>query len=162
MWLPAMTPVQIVEDYQIDLGDTPKTSVSALVSDTLILVVSDDSELLESIEQYLNEARLGVVTGTNYTEGLAFAQAIRPEQIVLDVRAPESELWGILPALAADGYLKSIPVIGITTIDQQSRCIEQGCVASLTPPIAREALLARINHSRHAARVVGAAPANRA
>jgi len=81
---------------------------------TKILVVDDEPDLLSAVEYRLKFADCDVVTASNGQEGLAQAAAEKPDLILLDTNMPIMNGHEMLERLRADPDLKGIPVIMLT------------------------------------------------
>ncbi|MBN1506219.1 MAG: response regulator [Sedimentisphaerales bacterium] len=81
---------------------------------TKILVVDDQPDLLSTVEYRLRFAGCDVVTASNGQEGLAKAALEKPDLILLDMNMPIMNGQEMLERLRADPSLKRIPVIMLT------------------------------------------------
>ncbi len=83
-------------------------------SQTRILVVDDEPDLVSTVEYRLRFANCEVVTASNGQEGLRKAAAEKPDLILLDTNMPVMNGHEMLERLRADPDLKTIPVIMLT------------------------------------------------
>jgi DNA-binding response OmpR family regulator len=118
-------------------GDTGNSSGT-------ILVIDDDPQILELVKFYLNNAGFKVETAANGHAGLKLARTIRPNVITLDVMMPGMDGWTVLKQLKDDAELKDIPVLMLTTLDEQGLGYALGADDYLFKPIDLEAFIANI------------------
>ena len=81
-----------------------------------------------------------MVTAASGEQGLRLAHECQPAAITLDVMMPGMDGWSVLRVLKADPVLRTIPVIMLTMIDDQTRGYSLGAVDYLTKPVDRELL----------------------
>ena len=79
-----------------------------------ILVVDDDSDLVETIQRRLEYCQWKIMTAGNGKEGLEKATKEKPDLIVLDISITEVDGHEMLKHLRADQDLRDIPVIMCT------------------------------------------------
>jgi two-component system OmpR family response regulator len=94
-------------------------------SQTRILVVDDEPDLVSTVEYRLRFANCDVITASNGQEGLEKATAQKPDLILLDTNMPVMNGHEMLERLRADPDLKTIPVIMLT-----ARCEAQDIAAA--------------------------------
>jgi CheY-like chemotaxis protein len=104
-----------------------------------VLVVDDDSFIVEATRALLARAGFQAVGAAGGEEALRRARADHPDLILMDQRMPDITGGEALQRLRSDPATRDIPVI-ITTGDDDVRAME-GAAAVLTKPISREALL---------------------
>jgi signal transduction histidine kinase len=113
-----------------------------------ILVVDDHDDNLILLKMVLEARGLGCLTATDGLQGLAIAQAERPDLILLDLEMPIMDGFTMLEALKADSRTRGIPVIILTATYLQPLSVERGLSLGadeyLTKPINTEELLVRI------------------
>ena len=120
-----------------------------------ILVVEDSQDNFDLIEDALEDAH-ELVHAKGGQEGLAQAEAIRPDLILLDMGLPGMDGWEIARRLKADHQLAAIPIIAVTahamTGDRQ-KCFEAGCDDYLSKPIAIRDLITVVDRHVSPSRV---------
>ena len=94
-------------------------------SQTRILVVDDEPDLVSTVEYRLRFANCDVITASNGQEGLEKAAGEKPDLILLDTNMPVMSGHEMLERLRADPDLKAIPVIMLT-----ARCEAQDIAAA--------------------------------
>ena len=79
-----------------------------------ILVVDDDTALLEAIQHRFQYCEWDVITAANGKEGLEKAASEKPDVIVLDINMPVLDGHEMIKRLRGNLKLKDIPVIMCT------------------------------------------------
>jgi CheY-like chemotaxis protein len=83
----------------------------------LILIVDDDSILLESIADLLLLADFQVITAGNGIEALQAMERRQPDCIVTDVMMPEMDGFTLLETVRQNEAWEEIPIILITAYE---------------------------------------------
>ncbi|MBK8985553.1 MAG: response regulator transcription factor [Chloroflexi bacterium] len=112
--------------------------------DYTVLVVEDDTTLLETLEYNLIHQGYGVLTAENGRDALALARANQPDLIILDVMLPGIDGFEVCRILRKE---LSIPVIMLTARSEEVDKIvglEMGADDYLTKPFSMRELLARV------------------
>ena len=117
------------------------------------VLISDKAALFQMLEpSFLRRAAWKIDRASEPREVLETAHRQPPDLIVIQMESPDEETPGCLGALKADPRLRPIPVIVIASENDVARCREAGADATLTHPVAPEALtsalcmLARVPH----------------
>lgn len=113
-----------------------------------ILVVDDNSELLELLRLGLKDAGFSVATAANGVEALHQARDIRPDLLVLDLVLPELDGFAVCEALKRDAETAAIPIIVITGLSSEFTRyagLEAGADAYVTKPVTPADLVSKIN-----------------
>ena len=79
-----------------------------------ILVIEDNPLNLELVGEILLSAGMRVIEARNGQEGLTMARQQQPSLILLDIRLPGLDGYGVLRRLKADPATASIPVVALT------------------------------------------------
>lgn len=87
---------------------------------TRILVVDDDTTLLEMYKERLEAGGYEVITATDGETGLAQAVEYLPHCILLDVMMPRVNGFAVLENLKHNSETKNIPVIMLTALVQEN------------------------------------------
>lgn len=112
-----------------------------------VLIVEDESSSRILLREMLSRSGYEPCEAEDGTEGLAKAEDLRPDVILLDVRMPGIDGYEVCQGLKENPETKSIPVIFVTAVldDELNRLAYQaGAAACLTKPFRREALLALV------------------
>lgn len=83
-----------------------------------ILVVEDNSDLLETIRHRFEYCKWEVITAANGKEGLEKAANEKPDLIVLDIKMPVLNGHEMIKQLRGNPELKDIPVIMCTVSNE--------------------------------------------
>jgi signal transduction histidine kinase/DNA-binding response OmpR family regulator len=110
-----------------------------------ILVIDDDPAARELISRALTADGYKVRTAATGEEGVKMARAERPDAITLDVVLPGMDGWEVLNAVRTDPALAKIPVVMLTSSDEQSRGFAFGAAGYLTKPLDWSRLLTTVN-----------------
>jgi DNA-binding response OmpR family regulator len=112
-----------------------------------LLIVEDNTELLELLRLALTDAGFAVNTAANGVEALKKARSLSLDLIVLDLVLPELDGFAVCEALKRDRQTASIPVIVVTGLNSEfSRFagMESGADDFVTKPITPGELVSRI------------------
>mgnify|MGYP000390949549 CR=1 FL=1 len=113
-----------------------------------ILIVDDSPAQVFNLKQIVEDWGHETLTAENGTEALEIARKELPNVILLDVVMPGMNGFQATRKLTQDPKTASIPVIMITTKDQETDKIwgmRQGAVEYLVKPVADKELVAKIH-----------------
>lgn len=102
-----------------------------------VLVVDDVTSVLQVIRVALADFEIDIVTAVDGGSGLALAQELKPDLILLDIALPVMNGWEVLSTLKSDSQTSAIPVIVITAHGESgaaSHARELGAVAFISKP----------------------------
>jgi signal transduction histidine kinase/CheY-like chemotaxis protein len=154
MWLDSEVGAGSTFGFSLPVGEI-RTDASAVYDDTgagpLVVVVEDDRRSLELISLYLDGAGVQTVAARDGAEGLAAVRRHRPAAVVLDIRLPGMDGWGVLEALKADPATAAAPVVVVTMLDERPQALALGAAEYLVKPVGRDDVLGAL-------RRVGALP----
>jgi DNA-binding response OmpR family regulator len=114
-----------------------------------LLIVEDNTELLELLRLGFKQAGFSVSTAANGLDALKKARSVSPDLIVLDLILPELDGFAVCEALKKDRDTAAIPVImltGLTSEFTRFAGLESGADEYVTKPISPTQLLPRIKH----------------
>lgn len=117
-----------------------------------ILVVDDDTTLLNLLEQSLGKAGYEVITATNGLNGLQRMYEERPDLIILDVMMPGMDGWETCRRIRE---MSQVPIIMLTAKDEEADKIkgfEHGVDDYVTKPFSFAELTARVAAVLHRTR----------
>jgi two-component system alkaline phosphatase synthesis response regulator PhoP len=114
---------------------------------TRILVVDDESDILELVHYNLSKAQYDVVSVASGEEALAQVRTTPPDLIVLDLMLPGVDGLEVCKALKRDTRTAAIPIVILTARGEEADIVaglELGADDYLTKPFSPRVLLARI------------------
>lgn len=116
------------------------------LSNPLILVVDDDPSVIEVVGNILSgQARVRFATSGE--QALNLCRQVGPDLVLLDSQLGTLDGLQVLQRLQADPLLADIPVIIVTSHDEEAlevAALEQGAVDFITKPVRAATLLARV------------------
>ena len=101
-----------------------------------VMVVEDDYSLAELIIQELQESGFQVYYSKNGMEGIRKMEEVQPDALVLDIMLEDSRMdgWDIMKAMKNSEYLKNIPIVVSTALDEKEKGIALGAIDYLVKP----------------------------
>ncbi len=114
-----------------------------------ILIVEDNSELLELLRLTLKEEGFAIATAANGIEALKKVRSVRPDLVLLDLVLPELDGFAVGETLRKDPASATVPIIvltGLTSEITRYAGMESGANEYVTKPFSREHLVSRIRH----------------
>ena len=110
-----------------------------------ILVVDDETELVDAIKLRLQANNYEVVTASDGEAGLEKAIAEKPNLVMVDIMMPEMDGYTFVKKIKANKLLKDIPIIILTGQGKMEDIFKMEGVADyLVKPFPPEALLDKI------------------
>lgn len=114
-----------------------------------ILVVEDSQTQAEQLRYTLEKEGFGVFLAANGKEALDLLQVRIPDIIVSDIVMPEMDGFTFCKRVRADGRLKNIPVILVTSLSEPTdviRGLEAGANNFITKPYDERYIVTRIEY----------------
>ncbi len=111
---------------------------------TTILLVEDDSVLLETLSYNFERAGFQVATASDGLTGLEMARQTHPDLIILDVMLPGLDGFSICRAVAKE---TTVPIVLLTALHDEAHRIaglELGAIDYVVKPFSMGELLARV------------------
>ncbi len=112
----------------------------------LIMIVDDSPTEVHVMKTALEQHGFDTVSAANGSECLNMARSMRPDLILMDVVMPGINGFQATRTLSRDPQTATIPVVMITTKDQETDRIwamRQGAVDYMTKPVSASALIAK-------------------
>ena len=113
-----------------------------------ILVVDDESQIVEICRDYLTAAGFAVITADDGLKALAAARRERPDLIVLDLMLPGMDGLDVCRELRRDSAgLAAVPIIMLTArVEESDKLVglELGADDYITKPFSPRELVARV------------------
>jgi len=119
-----------------------------------ILIVDDSPTEAHVLKSMLEKHGFETATAENGSEGIERAKELQPDLILMDVVMPGLNGFQATHQLTKDPKTASIPVIIVTTKDQETDRvwgIRQGATDFLTKPVTEKVLMEKINAALAAA-----------
>ncbi len=113
-----------------------------------ILVIDDETDVLEVLRLVLSRSGYEVAASPSGMEGLARAQADRPDLILLDIMMQRMDGWEVLRALKSDAETRDIPVVILSARVEPKdkiRGLQEGAVDYVTKPFAVREILEKVS-----------------
>jgi two-component system, OmpR family, alkaline phosphatase synthesis response regulator PhoP len=117
------------------------------VAKETILIVDDETDLLDLIEYNLEKEGYTVLKAENGHDGIKLARKKTPDLIILDVMMPQMTGLEVCKVLKDDPTLKSCPIIFLTARGDEKieiEGLEMGADDFLMKPISTSKLVSRI------------------
>jgi CheY-like chemotaxis protein len=102
-----------------------------------ILIVEDVEDNRELLVQFFQDQH-ETYEAVDGREGVALAQRLRPDLVLLDLSLPEIDGWQVASILKADARTQAIPIIAITAhamVGDEEKALHAGCDAYLSKPV---------------------------
>jgi DNA-binding response OmpR family regulator len=114
-----------------------------------ILIVEDNTELLELLRLGLKQAGFSISTATNGLEAVRKARSLIPDLILLDLVLPELDGFAVCEKLRREEPTAAIPIIMLTGLSSEFTRyagLESGADEYVTKPASPNQLLPKINY----------------
>jgi CheY-like chemotaxis protein len=100
-----------------------------------VLLVDDNSDILELYQRYLQQRYYRAVSVQSGGEALRLASQLQPQAIVLDLMLPEQDGWEILQRLTNHPDTQAIPVVICSILRARQLALALGAAAFLEKPV---------------------------
>jgi signal transduction histidine kinase/CheY-like chemotaxis protein len=120
-------------DSRLELGRSP------------VLVLDDDPEARLIIEKHLRESRYQPLNARNLREARELLRQIRPQAILLDIVLRGEDTWRWLTELKSDPATSAIPILVVTSVDEERKGLALGADAYCLKPLERATLLEKLD-----------------
>ena len=114
-----------------------------------LLIVEDNTELLELMRLGFKQAGFSVSTAANGLEAIKKARSVSPDIILLDLILPEMDGFAACEALRRSAETSTIPIImltGLTSEFTRFAGMESGADEYVTKPASPEQLLPKVKY----------------
>ena len=112
-----------------------------------ILVIEDTEDNRQIIRDLLTSFDYELLEAVDGAEGVAMAQAHRPDLILMDIQLPVIDGYEATRQIRAIPELAQIPIIAVTSYalsGDEAKTREAGCDAYIAKPYSPRALLAKV------------------
>ena len=110
-----------------------------------VIIVDDEAELRHIMEKYLRDTRYQPFGARNLREARELLQRVRPQAIVLDIMLKGEDSWRWLSELKSTPATANIPVIVVTTVEDERKGLALGADAYCVKPVSAEQLLSKLD-----------------
>jgi signal transduction histidine kinase/CheY-like chemotaxis protein len=110
-----------------------------------VLVLDDDAETRLVYDKHLRDSRYQPLSVRNLREARDLMKRTRPQAILLDIQLRGEDTWRWLSELKSDPATATIPIIVITSIDDERKGLALGADAYCLKPLERTALLEKLD-----------------
>ena len=121
----------------------PATEIDA--SRVRVLVVEDDENTQLVYEKTLRDTAYQLIAARTLRQANDVLAQAAPGAIVLDLALKGEQTWQWLSALKRESATQNIPVVIVSTTDDQRKAYALGADAYLVKPVAPEALIAQLD-----------------
>jgi len=111
----------------------------------VLLVVDDEDDIRVLLQMYLGPAGYDVRTANDGLEALERLADTHVDLMLLDLRMPKLDGWGVLQRMRDDPKFAAVPTVVLSahaSPEAARRALEAGAVAFLNKPVSQEDLLA--------------------
>jgi CheY-like chemotaxis protein len=112
---------------------------------SLVLVLDDDAEMRLIYEKHLRDSHYQAVTTRNLREARELMKRARPQAILLDIVLRGEDTWRWLNELKSNPATADIPIVVITSIDDERKGLALGADAYCLKPVERTVLLEKLD-----------------
>ncbi len=110
-----------------------------------VLVVDDSPDMLLMYKHYLNDSGFQLLPARTTREAEEALERIAPRIIVLDIVLRSESTWAFMARLKNDPRTAEIPVVVVSTLEDQPKAYHLGAAGYLVKPLSRETLLRELN-----------------
>ncbi len=108
--------------------------------DRVILVIEDDLKFANTLYEFCHERKLMCIHAGDGETGLELVNRYRVDAIILDIRLPGIEGWGVLEALKNNPKTRHIPVHIMSIDDVSIDAMKKGAIGYITKPVDQQQL----------------------
>ena len=113
-----------------------------------ILVIEDNEQNMYLVTYILERYNFLVIQARNGAEGVALAEKLLPEMILLDIQLPVMDGYTVARELRKINALDKTPIIAITSYampGDREQAIKAGCSGYIEKPINPDTFISEIN-----------------
>jgi two-component system, cell cycle response regulator DivK len=113
-----------------------------------ILIVEDDEMNRDMLSRRLRKKGFEVQIAIDGVEGVAMAESVRPDLILMDMSLPRLNGWEAAAVIKGNALIRDIPIIALTAHAMESdrqRALGSGCDDYDTKPIDLPQLLEKMD-----------------
>jgi signal transduction histidine kinase/CheY-like chemotaxis protein len=111
-----------------------------------VLVLEDVDATRLLYENFLRESPFRLVGATSLREARAAMRQLRPQAIILDILLRGEDTWSWLAELKSTNETRDIPVVVITSVEDERKGLTMGADAYCVKPVGRERFLSVLHN----------------
>jgi signal transduction histidine kinase/DNA-binding response OmpR family regulator len=136
-------PAHVTGESDAPATDAPAPALSALKIP--VLVVEDDEAVQLYYSKILRDTCYEIVPARNLRDARRIVKSLRPAAIVLDIVLRGEDSWQWLGELKSDAATQAVPVIMISTVNDEGKGLALGASACIDKPVERRQLIAKLD-----------------
>jgi CheY-like chemotaxis protein len=109
-----------------------------------VLVLEDAPETRLVYEKFLRQSAFQLIPASNLGEARRILRQVRPRAIVMDILLRGEDAWDWLAELKAESATREIPILVITSVDDERKGLSLGADAYCLKPIGRDTLIRQL------------------
>jgi DNA-binding response OmpR family regulator len=112
-----------------------------------ILIVEDNSDLLELLRLSFKAAGFSIATANNGIDAIKKTRSLNPDLILLDLILPELDGFAVCEILRRDPETTGVPIVMLTGLSSQFTRyagLESGATEFVTKPMSPEQLVGKV------------------
>ena len=109
-------------------------------NERVVLIIEDDPEFAKILYRFCHDRDFKSIHAGDGETGLKLADKFKPDAILLDIRLPGIEGWGVLEFLKSNTATRHIPVHMISVEEETIDAYRKGAIGYLTKPVNEEQL----------------------
>ena len=112
-----------------------------------ILIIEDNEQNRDALSRRLQRRGYDIITAVDGQEGVAMAEAERPDLILMDLNLPDVDGWEATRRLKEAPETRAIPIMAMTAhaiAGDQERALQAGCDDYHAKPVDFQRLLTQI------------------
>lgn len=115
-WITLPVSTAMLAEHQQDASVAVAESFAESLYRHMVLYIEDNPANKRLIERILKQHRKDIylLTAGVPSEGLKFAQELKPDLILLDIHLPEMDGYSVMKCLQANSETRKIPVVGVS------------------------------------------------
>jgi len=110
-----------------------------------VIIIDDEAELRHIHTRYLRNSRYQPFAARNLREARELMQRVQPQAIILDIMLKGEDSWRWLSDLKSAPATQNIPVIVVTTVEDERKARALGADAYCIKPITADQLLSQLD-----------------
>jgi signal transduction histidine kinase len=107
----------------------------------VVLVVENDEATLLLYDKFLQASGFQLLPARTVRQARELLRDIRPQAVILDILLPGEDAWPLLAELKGQQESQDIPIVVVTTVEDQRKGLALGADAYYVKPIERLRLL---------------------